>query len=244
MLSLLKAAFGGTDWGTYYEMLQLVGSEAAALFLAYITFMLLTVLNVIMGVFVEHTAATVREDRDMAIAEELNDETSSVQALKNLFFAVRQQNQADEGPCATPDGIITEKEFGQILKHDKVRAYFAVLGLEASHAQGLFKLLDTDNSGNVGLEEFIVGCLRLKGEAKAIDVATLMYENKRIIRKLNDIHAQQSQESRLLHDALRRDLSRLGSSCSRLLANGSAATRGVPAMCTSHVQECPRSVEL
>jgi len=35
----------------------------------------------------------------------------------------------------------------------------------------------------VSYSEFIVGCLRMEGAAKTVDVATLMYENKRMMMK-------------------------------------------------------------
>eukprot|EP00439_Symbiodinium_sp_Y106_P060174 s1143_g8.t2 len=40
--------------------------------------------------------------------------------------------------------------------------------------QGLFRLLDIDNEGSIDVEEFIAGCCRIHGPAKAIDLTTLM----------------------------------------------------------------------
>merc|ERR1712107_826755 len=57
-------------------------------------------------------------------------------------------------------------------------------GISVSEAWGLFRLLDLDNSGGVDIHEFTMGCLRLKGEARTIDVATMMYENKRVIASI------------------------------------------------------------
>merc|ERR1712039_323816 len=50
---------------------------------------------------------------------------------------------------------------------------------EPDEAKWLFRLLDIHDSGWVELEEFLSGCLRLRGEAKAIDVLTLMQEFRR-----------------------------------------------------------------
>merc|ERR1711972_113952 len=62
-----------------------------------------------------------------------------------------------------------------------------LLELETSEAEGLFHLLDVDESGEVGIEEFIMGCMRLKGTAKSIDLATLLYENKRVHTVINKV---------------------------------------------------------
>ncbi|CAE7656973.1 NEK3 [Symbiodinium microadriaticum] len=40
--------------------------------------------------------------------------------------------------------------------------------------KGLFRLLDIDNEGSIEVEEFIAGCCRIHGPAKAIDLTTLM----------------------------------------------------------------------
>ena len=81
------------------------------------------------------------------------------------------------------DGTITIEEFQTHLKDPKVRAHLASVGLAVHEALGLFKLLDVDHSGGIAIEEFVVGCMRLKGGAKSIDLATLMYENKRMVER-------------------------------------------------------------
>merc|ERR1712228_460028 len=40
-------------------------------------------------------------------------------------------------------------------------------------------LVDIDNTGNVDVEEFMGGCMRLRGGAQALDLASLMYESKK-----------------------------------------------------------------
>jgi len=46
----------------------------------------------------------------------------------------------------------------------------------------LFKLLDVSDTGAIQVEDFVMGCLRLRGAAKAIDLATLMSETRRMHR--------------------------------------------------------------
>lgn len=57
---------------------------------------------------------------------------------------------------------------------------FESLGFNINEAYGLFNLLDTEQSGNIECEELLEGCLRLRGPANAIDVATLQYSSKRV----------------------------------------------------------------
>merc|ERR1712176_1600753 len=82
------------------------------------------------------------------------------------------------------------EEFRTHLQNDKVKAYFQALELDVSQAHSLFRLLDVDGSHEVGLEEFLEGCLRLKGGARSIDVNMIMYENKLMIAKFNECFAR------------------------------------------------------
>merc|ERR1712232_404458 len=61
-----------------------------------------------------------------------------------------------------------------------VRALLGSLGLEVQEAQSIFRLLDLDGSGQVSSKEFIYGLMRLLGGAKTVDLATLIYEHRRL----------------------------------------------------------------
>mmetsp|Transcript_7701 Transcript_7701/g.17245 ORF Transcript_7701/g.17245 Transcript_7701/m.17245 type:complete len:106 (+) Transcript_7701:2-319(+) len=65
-----------------------------------------------------------------------------------------------------------------------MKALFASIGLDASDVWTLFKLLDIDGGSMLELEEFIAGCLRLKGNATSVDLAKLSYEHKFFSQKM------------------------------------------------------------
>mmetsp|Transcript_131468 Transcript_131468/g.245945 ORF Transcript_131468/g.245945 Transcript_131468/m.245945 type:complete len:201 (+) Transcript_131468:2-604(+) len=81
-------------------------------------------------------------------------------------------------------GFITINELEAHLNDENVAAYFSSLDLDPRDAWTLFKLLDVDKGNMVDLEEFVVGCMRLKGDAKSIDVAKLTYETKWMMKRL------------------------------------------------------------
>eukprot|EP00438_Fugacium_kawagutii_P030796 Skav221445 [mRNA] locus=scaffold140:122696:125024:+ [translate_table: standard] len=88
-----------------------------------------------------------------------------------------------------PGGVITFEAFQRNLKAAEVREYFQTLGaldsrvtcqsLDVWDAWSFFKLLDEDGGGEVEVEaprepqEFLMGCLRLRGQATAMDVGRL-----------------------------------------------------------------------
>merc|ERR1712176_1160689 len=76
-------------------------------------------------------------------------------------------------------GQMTWDQFESQLGTPGMEMYFRAIDLDISEARGLFKLLDLDESDSISVDEFVMGCLRLRGNAKAIDLATLMFENRR-----------------------------------------------------------------
>ena len=63
-----------------------------------------------------------------------------------------------------------ETRFEEKINCPEVREYFESLGLDIWDAWSFFKLLDLDAGGEVEIDEFLMGCLRLRGAARAIDV--------------------------------------------------------------------------
>merc|ERR1712232_993882 len=69
----------------------------------------------------------------------------------------------------------------------KTVALLRNVGLEVHEAQGVFQLIDTNNSGEVTLDEFVVACVRLRGNSRAVDLASLMFETKRMMASLQPL---------------------------------------------------------
>lgn len=161
ILSLFQAITGGADWDDMVEpLIQGISPFTGVLFLLYIAFAVLAMMNVVTAVFVENALATANSDKEQHL----------VAQLRELFVT------ADEDQS----GMISWEEFERKLDDESMVKYFKALELDVCEAKGLFTLLDVDNVGEILIEEFVSGCLRLRGGAKAIDLATLMYYNKRM----------------------------------------------------------------
>merc|ERR1712118_27447 len=80
-----------------------------------------------------------------------------------------------------------ESDLRNLLENKELEALMESIPIKAAEAHGLFKLLDVDNSGVISIDEFLSGCIRLKGTARALEVATLLYEMHKVIRKIKDI---------------------------------------------------------
>jgi Ca2+-binding EF-hand superfamily protein len=180
LLTLFESITGGRDWHEVVVALVDIGWAYATLFLVYIFFMTFLVLNVVVGGVVKTTSEVYKRDRNLVVAEEQQAFHLYGDEVKRFF------RDADKDGS----GTLSWEEFCKYLNDDKVKAYFQSLDLEISQAHMLFTLLDTDEDDEVGIDEFIDGCLSLKGQARTIDVKYLTQQLKMgledMTRKVND----------------------------------------------------------
>lgn len=62
------------------------------------------------------------------------------------------------------------------IEDKEVQAFFDHLELGGADVGRLFRLLDRTGNGKVDAEEFVTGCLCLRGGAKTMDVAAVVLE--------------------------------------------------------------------
>jgi len=157
MLSMYGAISGGVDWDDIAgPIIQCLHPFHGLIFSMFIAFTVLVMLNVITGAFVTVAEGSVKEDNDLQL----------VRQVRELFM------QCDEDHS----GNITWDEFAMNLENPCLQSYFKALDLDISEARGVFDLLDCSGTGELSAEEFVLGCLRLTGPAKAIDLTALMRE--------------------------------------------------------------------
>jgi hypothetical protein len=172
--TLFQAVAGGISWVEIYDVLVEVGWIHGVIFIFYIFLTWFALTNIITGIFVDTAIQGAQHDRDEVIQGHILTKDSQLNQLKDIFHE-----------CDTDaSGSLTMEEFEHHLEDKTVRANLAVLGLETDEAIGVFRLLDIDNSGSVTIDEFLMGCMRFKGNARSIDLATLMYENKRMYKQI------------------------------------------------------------
>lgn len=161
LVSLFAGITGGIDWNDLLVPLESqIGPWLAAVFILYIAFAVLAMMNVVTGIFVESALQSTRADEEKEVRQQLQELFSNVDAGH--------------------DGLVCWEEFVQHLEKPDMMRCFESLGFNINEAYGLFNLLDTEQSGNIECEELLEGCLRLRGPANAIDVATLQYSSKRV----------------------------------------------------------------
>jgi len=172
IFTLYKSITGGISWHDVVDPLEEMHVMWAILFAAFISFSYFAVLNVITGVFCNSAIATATRDPDMVIHSLIAEKKTYMDNLKKLFKNV----DADKS------GLVTIHEFETLMTDDALQAHFAAMEIEPDDAWTLFKLIDKDMTNCIDIDEFVLGCMRLRGAAKGIDVALLL-ENNRVLLK-------------------------------------------------------------
>ncbi|CAK0860108.1 unnamed protein product [Prorocentrum cordatum] len=192
MFTLLLAISNGADWKQMADPLGKIHWSFELLFIFYVLFVVIGVLNVLTSVFVERARELSRLDREMATQGELASQEVFLAEMRTIFEEVDDEEA----------GRITWQKFRDYLKNDRAQAFFATQQLDTSDAARLFSLLEQDEEGAVKIEEFALGCMRLRGPAKSSDVAALLKEarvQRRSARELRRIGAQLERLCRSLY---------------------------------------------
>lgn len=165
-MTMFECVLGGVSWDEVSEaVMEPCGPFAGFVFCLFIALCILTILNVLTGIFVDRTTSEANAERQSALAA----------AVRDLFFA------------GGMDREITLEEFKTKLDNKHMQEYFQTLDLDTGESDALFQLLDVDGSGSVSPEEMVNGCLRLSGPALAIEIALLMKEMvhlQKLVQKL------------------------------------------------------------
>jgi voltage-gated sodium channel len=184
-----KDMFGGVllSMFTLFQVLTLEGwamsvvrpvvEVSPSLVLFFRVFLFLTsfgLMNIVIGVIVENTlqAAAQNEDKLRHIMEkELH---ANLILLREIFL------EAD----VDHDGMITLNEFTNCLERNDVQEKLSIMELPCEEASDLFNILDEEQKGEIDIEAFINGALKLKGSAKSKDMMGVVVSQRSILRRV------------------------------------------------------------
>lgn len=127
----------------------------SAAFSVYIAFMLLCLMNIITGTFVQSALQGAENDR----AREF------VESARSMFVEVEEDELA----------MVTQEQYNDMLEDPEFQYHLRLIGVNDPDAQLLFRLLDQDQAGEVEFEKLIANIIRLHSGAKFMDIMKLMY---------------------------------------------------------------------
>lgn len=192
--TLFRSISGGIDWGDPALALRQIHELYGIVYMVFVAFTLFAVLNVVTGTFVEHARLVASHDLDAVVQSQAKRKDSYLRDVSMMF------HEADPNHS----GFITEQEFFQYLDDDRVQAFFSSLELgETTEAiRELFKLLDLNDSGAISHDEFTLGCLRIKGVARNLDLMRMISDHQRLANKMDRFVADTREQFKTIRRAV------------------------------------------
>lgn len=169
--SLVLSMLQGIGWEECTDALIEIGILPTLMFFFYICFTTLAVMNIITGTFVDRAMDVANSQREILIQKQQNQRAKYVTEMCELF------HQMDEDG----NGSLSMDEVKNFCDDPRVCAYLQALGIDAGDSELLFNLLDDEGGdGEVDMDEFLEGTMRLKGSARGIDVHQILMTVRRL----------------------------------------------------------------
>jgi len=173
MISLYMAMAGGTDWEEIAAPIRVISSLYYSIFLFYVAFSFISVLNVVTGLYVD-SAMKVSEQDENSVQEQTV-EREEVEKLVNLFI---EQNEEKSR-------LMSWTGFRSALKTKEMADFMACLEISLKDVKRVFKALA--RSGYVDVDEFVTACTKVRGDYKGIDQLALLTETRRNSARIADL---------------------------------------------------------
>jgi len=159
ILTLYQSIMGGVDWDDLVNPLGKIHWMMCIFFAGFIAFAMLAMMNVITGIFVNSALEHAQHEKEMDF------ERSS----QEIF-----EGEAQEGEDVEITYDMFEKH---INTPGPFQNYVKSVGIDLKDAKTMFKLMDKDDSGTLEVDELLGGMLRLRTNAKFLDIALMMNGN-------------------------------------------------------------------
>jgi len=134
-------------------------------FVLYSGFSIFVVMNIITGFFVDAAVTTAQEDKKHWVIHSLCNAWADLDADRS--------------------GGIDRGEFKESL--EKMAFYLTEIDLETHSLEELFDLFDVNGDGEITAEELLNGCVRISGNAKALDLAVVSHQVTLLRRQLQQL---------------------------------------------------------
>lgn len=176
MISLFQASTGGADWGDIALPLWHVGHHYYAIFCLYIGFFLFVIANSVTSIVVDGMREYSEKDQAAVVSDQLARKEEYKHKIADLY-----KNMDSDG-----SGEVSFDEFKLHMGDPLAAAFAESLDLEVTDLEQFFSVLSEHGEIAVDIEAFVVGCIKLRGLSKRMDMIDLMKSHKRMAEEQKD----------------------------------------------------------
>jgi len=143
--------------------------------------MQIALVNIITGIFVDTALQKLAPDREATALSHHKEKELAAENMRSLWREVAE----------TDDGYLTTEDFRSGLRGTKIPYQLEDMGLSIDNVSHFFRVLQRHSSedGKVRINNFVHGCMRLKGAASSYDIQEMRSEIFAIGRKVDRLAA-------------------------------------------------------
>lgn len=168
MTSLYMSSTGGESWIFVAEPLKTVGQPFFICFMVYVAFFMFVIVNTLTSIFIEAAMANAEKDHKEMIQQEMKKKHEYIALIKQLFSEMDKDGK----------GRITRDAFMANLHNSQMVAFLSRVGIDAIDAEGFFDILASEaGTGGIDVEAFVLGCMKLRGPARSMDLLGLIHKH-------------------------------------------------------------------
>mmetsp|Transcript_38870 Transcript_38870/g.67563 ORF Transcript_38870/g.67563 Transcript_38870/m.67563 type:complete len:233 (-) Transcript_38870:52-750(-) len=198
MLSLYIASTGGMDWIEVAETLEPVGMAYYMLFLLYIAFFLFVVMNTLTSLFVETAMKNAEQDQHMVIQDEMKRKNEYISKIRTLYQKIAKGTRSE----------LTKVDFDKVLQDSEMLAFMQSVEIDSMDVEQFFNILSCEGTQGVDIETFVVGCMKLRGMARSMDLLGLIHTQRADSKTIKQIERQLSGIKEMVKTGLKKDYKR------------------------------------
>mmetsp|Transcript_51908 Transcript_51908/g.110919 ORF Transcript_51908/g.110919 Transcript_51908/m.110919 type:complete len:489 (+) Transcript_51908:135-1601(+) len=157
------------SWTGILRPLMKVQAWLVIFFVVFISIADFVLMNLITAVIVEHAFSSAKDEEKELAARMERQKDQELEELKSFFNSIDIDGS----------GCLTREEFFGAAKNPKLRRKLRHLNIMSKDLDDIWEIL-ADEDGQLGVEEFVTGIRRLRGEARAKDILRL-YREVRIL---------------------------------------------------------------
>mmetsp|Transcript_138944 Transcript_138944/g.245223 ORF Transcript_138944/g.245223 Transcript_138944/m.245223 type:complete len:753 (-) Transcript_138944:36-2294(-) len=180
MHSLYVSTTGGVDWVEVARTLEPMGPIYYMLFLLYIAFFLFVVMNTLTSLFVETAMKNAEQDHHNVIQDEMKRKNEYISKIRRLYERIAKGQRAE----------LTQADFEKVLQDSEMLAFMQSVEIDTMDCEQFFNILSCGGTQGVDIETFVVGCMKLRGMARSMDLMAVAYTQRQDSAKIRQIETQ------------------------------------------------------
>lgn len=149
----------------------------AVFFVFFILFANYGILNIVVGVIVEHTLGSAA----------VTDRATEEEAAEVKKIILRDLRKLFEMTDTDKSGTVTKEELQAALMEEKVREKFEDLGIPMEDINQIFRLMDPTGKGVISLDDFISSCMQLISGHTQKDIMQLAIQVESLTRRMEKL---------------------------------------------------------